>query len=163
MEDLIQIWQNKKHSVEQANKKLVKNLKQHQSKRLDSFVAELHEQVFQQIDCLNCAGCCSGLNPIINTTDASRIAKKLGISTSIFERDYLTIDEDGDTVLKGSPCPFLLEDKRCSIYEFRPKACREYPHTETNFSKNLNYHATNALYCPATFHILERLKKSIAF
>lgn len=161
MENLIQIWQNKKGNIGQSNKKFVKKLQQHKGKRLDVFAAELHEKVFQQIDCLDCAGCCSGLPPIVNATDAARISKKIGLSVSEFERDFLTIDEDEDPVLKTTPCPFLLEDKKCSIYEFRPKACREYPHTDVNFSQNLAYHATNSLYCPATFHILERLKKSI--
>ncbi len=26
----------------------------------------------------------------------------------------------------GEPCPFLTEDKKCGIYEFRPKTCRVY-------------------------------------
>ena len=26
----------------------------------------------------------------------------------------------------GQPCPFLGEDKRCSIYEVRPTVCRGY-------------------------------------
>ncbi len=29
-----------------------------------------------------------------------------------------------------SPCPFLGDDNYCSVYEARPKACREYPHTD---------------------------------
>ncbi|MEZ5067203.1 MAG: YkgJ family cysteine cluster protein [Bacteroidia bacterium] len=33
------------------------------------------------------------------------------------------------SVLKKSPCPFLLDDNHCSIYSIRPQACREYPHT----------------------------------
>jgi len=161
MTDFFQIWKNKKDNIKKENKKFVKKLQQHRGKQLDKFAASIHEKVFQNIDCLDCAGCCSGLPPIVNKTDASRIAKKLGLSVANFETDYLTLDEDNDRVMKQTPCPFLLEDKKCSIYEFRPKACREYPHTDVGFSKNLAYHATNATYCPATFHILEQLKRTV--
>lgn len=161
MEDLIQSWKNKKDGAQKSLKKFTKKLRQHKGKRLDQFAAMTHTNVFEKIDCLDCAGCCAGLPPIINKTDAQRISKKLGLSVANFEKDYLRVDEDRDTVLQQTPCPFLLEDNKCSIYEFRPKACREYPHTDVNFSKNLSYHAKNSLYCPATFHILEALKKNV--
>lgn len=161
MEDLIQSWKNKKEGAQKSLKKFTKKLHQHKGKRLDQFAALTHTKVFEKINCLDCAGCCSGLPPIINKTDAQRISKKLGLSVANFENDYLRVDEDKDTVLQQTPCPFLLEDNKCSIYEFRPKACREYPHTDINFSKNLSYHAKNSLYCPATFHILEQLKKNV--
>lgn len=161
MEDSIQSWKNKKEGAQKSLKKFTKKLNQHRGKHLDQFAAATHEKIFQKIDCLDCAGCCSGLPPIVNKTDAQRISKKIGLSLTDFEQQYLTVDEDQDTVLQQTPCPFLLEDNKCSIYEFRPKACREYPHTDVNFSKNLSYHAKNALYCPATFHILVQLKKNI--
>lgn len=163
MGNYIQTWKNKKDNSKKAVKKFTNKLQQHRGKHLDNFASTIHDRVFQKIDCLACAGCCSGLPPIVNKTDAQRIAKKLGIPLATFERDYLTIDEDQDTVMQITPCIFLLEDNKCSIYEFRPKACREYPHTDSNFSKNLAYHAKNALYCPATFHILEELKKNVPF
>jgi hypothetical protein len=79
-----------------------------------------------------------------------------------FEATYLKIDEDGDTVMNASPCPFLQVDNACAIYEVRPRACREYPHTDNQeFSQNLNLHAPNAQYCPAVFHILEEMKRRI--
>ncbi|MDC0231235.1 YkgJ family cysteine cluster protein [Aureispira] len=161
MKSLIKMWIDNKDSLNKQNTKFVRKLKKHRGKHLDNFAANIHEQVFKKIDCLDCAGCCKGLPPIVNKTDTARIAKKLGLSVSDFKRDYLTIDEDNDPVMQISPCVFLLKNNKCSIYEFRPKACREYPHTNINFSKNLNYHATNSIYCPATFHILEALKKNV--
>ncbi|MCH2020890.1 MAG: YkgJ family cysteine cluster protein [Saprospiraceae bacterium] len=161
MKSLIDIWKENKDAQKKKNTKFVRKLKKHNGKHLDKFTAKIHDKVFEKIDCINCAGCCKGIPPIINKNDCSRIAKKLGISVSEFQNNYLTIDEDNDTVMNTSPCVFLLENNKCSIYEFRPKACKEYPHTNINFSKNLNYHATNSMYCPATFHILEALKKSV--
>lgn len=161
MSNAILQWKSRKKRQLKAHQKLVKQLRTQSGKRLDRYAAELHETTFERIDCLDCANCCSGLPPIVNKTDASRIAKKLGLSEAKFALDYLTTDEDGDTVMQQTPCTFLLENKKCSIYEFRPKACREYPHTDTQFSKNLNYHATNGQHCPATFHILETMLQNI--
>ncbi len=161
MSKLIEDWQSQKQNYQKQHKKLAKKLKTHRGKPLDRLATALDKEVFEQIDCLDCANCCTGLPPIVNKTDVSRIAKKIGLSVADFQVQYLTLDEDKDTVMKQSPCPFLLENRHCSIYEFRPKACREYPHTAERFSSNLAYHATNSLYCPATFHLLERLKNSI--
>ncbi len=49
---------------------------------------------------------------------------------SAFEDLFLEVDEDGDKVFKAMPCPFLGDDNLCSIYDVRPKACREFPHTD---------------------------------
>jgi Fe-S-cluster containining protein len=67
-------------------------------------------------------------------------------------------DEDGDYVFKSSPCPFLASDNACSIYEFRPKACREYPHTNRPQMKQiLDLTFKNATVCPAVKEILKRI------
>lgn len=157
----LEVWRKKKDSSLKANKKFARKLHPHKGKHLNQLAEQVHHQVFAHLDCLDCAGCCKGLPPIVNTTDAQRIAKRLGISVANFEQQYLTIDEDKDTVLKQTPCPFLLENNHCSIYEFRPKACRSYPHTDEQFSKNIPYHVENTLHCPATFYIMEQLKQAV--
>jgi Fe-S-cluster containining protein len=157
----IEVWQNKKDSSLKANKKFARKLSPHKGKHLDRLAAQTHERVFEHLDCLDCAGCCKGLPPIVNKTDAQRIAKRIGLSVAAFERTYLTLDEDNDQVLQQTPCPFLLDNNHCSIYEFRPKACRAYPHTDEQFSKNITYHTKNTLHCPATFFIFEELKRCV--
>ena len=47
-----------------------------------------------------------------------------------FIDQYLRIDEDKDYVLQSVPCTFLDSDNTCFIYDVRPKACREFPHTD---------------------------------
>jgi Fe-S-cluster containining protein len=75
---------------------------------------------------------------------------------------YLRIDEDNDYVLKSSPCPFLGPDNYCSVYNSRPKACREYPHTNRKkMTKVLELTYRNTLVCPAVLEIVERMKKRI--
>ncbi len=161
MTDLIKDWNNRKAAKNKSHKKFVKRLKQHRSKRLDQWGDQLHEQVFKEVDCLDCANCCTSIPPLVNKSDINRIAKHLGTKTADFKDKYITQDEDGDQVMNASPCPFLESDNKCQIYEVRPKACREYPHTnQQEFTKHLELHAINTQYCPAVFHILERMMAS---
>ena len=74
--------------------------------------------------------CCSTTGPLFTDKDIGRIARHLRIKPSEFTEKYLRIDEDKDYVLQQVPCAFLGEDNRCSIYDVRPKACREFPHTD---------------------------------
>ncbi len=73
---------------------------------------------------------------------------------------YLRVDEEDDYVLKSAPCPFLGADNHCSVYDDRPKACREYPHTDRKkMVQIMDLTYKNTLVCPAVFEIVERLKK----
>ncbi len=160
MDDLLEEWEKKKNQNFKKNKIFLKKLKSKNKKEIDRVSSEIHEQVFEKIDCLNCANCCKGLGPRLSKTDIKRMAKFLKMKESQFEAEYLTIDEDQDYVMQSMPCPFLLEDNYCSIYEARPKACREYPHTDMDhFASKPNLHAQNTLTCPAAFHVVERMKK----
>lgn len=162
MKDLINDWKKRKDGIGKKHKRFVRKITHHKSKQLDKFADDLHEQTFSKIDCLACANCCTSIPPMVNKTDVTRISKHLGMKTSEFEEQYLTVDEDYDTVMNQSPCPFLGDGNACDIYEVRPKACREYPHTNNReFSQNLHLHAQNARYCPAVFHILEVMEKNV--
>ncbi len=161
---MIKDWKNRRTAVLKKKSKWLPKLKQHRGKRLDRWVDELDTAVFKEIDCLDCANCCTSIPPMVSTQDAERLAKHLKLSSSDFFDQYLIQDEDGDIVINQSPCPFLQSDNKCSVYDHRPKACRQYPHTGTNdFSKNLNLHFQNSVYCPAVFHILERMERSGTF
>lgn len=83
-------------------------------------------------------------------------------STKEFEINYLKRDEDDDLVLKSSPCTFLNEDNTCSIYEMRPQACREYPHTDRKkVIQVMNLTEKNMLICPAASKILFDVRKDL--
>ncbi len=160
----IEEWRKRKNEVKAQNKKLITKLSKLNDKKLKALTIDLHEKVFKKVDCLDCANCCKSIPPIINETDARRIAKHLGLKITEFKDKYVKPDEDMDMVMNQSPCPFLQEDdnNKCQIYEYRPKACREYPHTEEyEFSEHLKLHAVNARYCPAVFHMLENLKPKL--
>ena len=73
--------------------------------------------------------------------------------------DKIAQEIHGDKVFKAMPCPFLGGDNLCSIYDVRPKACREFPHTDRKKIYQIN-HLTikNTLTCPAAYLFVEKLK-----
>jgi uncharacterized protein len=146
--------------AEQQNKKLAARLKKIKPKNLDNFAGELHRQAFEQIDCLSCANCCKTTSPIFYQKDIERVAKHLKMKPSAFIEKYLHIDEDNDYVLNTAPCPFLAAENYCMVYESRPTACREYPHTDRKrFYQLLDLTLKNTFICPAAYKVMEGLNK----
>jgi len=144
------------------NKKFFRDLKRINSKKLDHIIYSLHQNEFECTDCLKCANCCTNTGPLFTDKDISRISRFLKIKPSLFTDKFLRLDEDQDYVLKKLPCFFLMQDNRCSIYDVRPKACREFPHTDRIKQKQLlSLTQKNTEVCPAVFNIIENLKKEL--
>lgn len=132
--------------------------KQKKPKQLDDLFFQAHQKAFKKIDCLECANCCKTTSPIFREVDIKRISKSLRIKESAFIENYLKVDEDKDYVLKQSPCVFLSLDNTCSIYENRPLACREYPHTDRkNMYQILDLTERNISVCPAVAKIVAEI------
>ena len=90
------------------------------------------------------------------------MAKHLKQKPGDFIDKYLRIDEEKDYVLRQAPCSVLGSDNYCSVYEARPTACREYPHTNRKrMEQILDLTFQNTIVCPAVLEITERLKKII--
>lgn len=129
--------------------------------KMDTIVHELHNRFSSEIDCLQCANCCRSLGPAIYDKDIERMAKALRMKPSDVVANYLKIDEDGDYVFQSMPCAFLMPDNYCSIYESRPKACREYPHTDRKkFSQIYKLTVKNTQTCPIAYEVLKELVKN---
>ena len=148
---------------QKEHRKFLATLKKKAPKNLDKIVQEVHTEVFREIDCTKCANCCKFLGPLFTESDISRIAKHFRMRLPVFEDMYLRVDEDNDKVFKSMPCPFLGEDNLCSIYDIRPKACREFPHTDRKKIYQIN-HLTiqNTLICPAVYLFVEKLQERLA-
>lgn len=147
----------------QETKKFFKQLKKRPPKNLDVLTQEIHDEVFAKTDCLQCANCCKTTGPLFERKDIDRIAKYLRMKPSVFEAKYLKVDEENDWVLQRVPCAFLDSDNSCFIYDVRPKACREFPHT--NRKKIYQIAAItqkNVAICPAAFDIVEQMKARIS-
>jgi hypothetical protein len=138
----------------------LKKLKAKPVNFLDDSIHELHHQVFEDFECLDCANCCKTISPALRNKDIEKISKHLKMKPSRFVTNYLNLDEEGDYVFKTTPCPFLMDDNYCAIYNVRPKACKEYPHTDRkNFLQITALTLKNITVCPATIEIFDALMK----
>ncbi len=145
-----------------ALKKKIVSLKKTNNRLLDTQFHTAHTKTFKGIDCLSCANCCKTTSPIFRKVDIDRISKSMGMKSGKFEDEFLRVDEDGDFVLKSSPCYFLGKDNKCSIYDVRPLACREYPHTDRkNMFQILDLTAKNVEICPAVAKIVTEMEGNV--
>ena len=147
-------------SKRKENKEFTTKLRKKKPKDLDAHVHAAHNDAFEKIDCLDCANCCKSISPIIIDKDIDRIAKFFKMKRSEAIDQYFRKDEDNDYVFQQTPCPFLMPDNYCMIYEARPRACKEYPHTDRNrFYQILNLTFQNTFVCPAVYEVVEDIKK----
>jgi uncharacterized protein len=143
-----------------STRKWIASFNKKQANKLDDAAHSIHEKVFAEIDCLSCANCCKSISPTLYDKDIERMAKSVRMKPSEFIANYLKIDEDNDYVFRQTPCPFLDHENYCTVYTDRPKACREYPHTDRKrFYQLLKLTHTNTYVCPAAYHVMEELKK----
>lgn len=162
MQEILKQLPSKAAEKHNENKKFFTKLKKKPPKHLDTLMAELHEAEFERTDCLTCANCCKTTGPLFTPKDVTRIAKHFRMKEQAFIETYLRVDEDNDYVLQKVPCTFLGADNYCSIYEVRPKACREFPHTDRKkFQQISNLTLKNVAICPAAFNIVEEMKKRL--
>ncbi len=147
----------------QETKKYFEKLKKRTPNNLDFVVHELHTSEFTRTDCLTCGNCCKTTSPIFTEKDIQRIAKYVKMKEHLFISTYLERDPEDFYVLKTAPCTFLdLNDNMCTIYDVRPKACNEYPHTNRRkFIQLTNLTMKNTEICPAVYNIVEALKKKL--
>lgn len=153
------------HSVSKRKeiKLFFQGLKAQRKEKIDNLFHLHHQKVFKEIDCLKCANCCKTTSPIILQKDIQSVSKYLNISPSTFIQEYLQMDEEGDFVFKKTPCPFLHPDNTCSIYDARPKACREYPHTNRKrMHEILSITYENVFVCPAVSKIVQAIEREIS-
>lgn len=159
MSDILSNWETKAKEAQKANKQFLQKMQTKRGKGVEKLLPALHEEAFGKIDCLQCAGCCKTISPRFKAPDIKKVSKYLGMKESALIDTYLRMDEDGDYVVKRSPCAFLGEDNYCSIYDVRPGDCRNYPYTDSyDFVKRPNTTFLNSTICPAVYYVLERLK-----
>jgi len=141
------------------NSKFFKKLKNIKPKVLDKTIISVHETVFKGINCLECANCCKTTSPSFTDKDIQRISNFLKIKPSNLVDKYLVLDEENDYVLKSVPCFFLNDNNECRIYKVKPKACRNYPHTNRiKQYQLLKLTQKNIEICPAVSQIIEKIK-----
>jgi Fe-S-cluster containining protein len=157
--EILKNWEKKAAERQKIYKQFLQKAKKNEVlKRLPG----LHEEAFEKIDCLQCANCCKNYSPRFKTPDVKRISRHLKLRESEFIDKYLKVDEDGDFVVKSTPCPFLGSDNLCTIYEERPSDCRRFPYTDEDvILKRQSLTLKNSTFCPITYFVLENLVKQV--
>lgn len=131
---------------------------------MPALVAEADAEAWKEVQCLSCANCCKTMTPTWNRADVMRVSKHLGMTPKTFIEQWLYKEpETGDWVNKSQPCQFLdLTTNMCTVYEIRPKDCKEFPHhNKKPFDLYNDTFAGNVTRCPATYELVSRLKKKI--
>ena len=153
--DILHNWEKKSRE----RQKLYKNFLHRADKNsVLRQLPDLNEEAFSKVDCLQCANCCKSFSPRFKTPDIKRISKHLKMKEGDFIETYLKLDEDGDYVVKSTPCPFLGADNYCSIYDQRPSDCHRFPYMDEDFILRRQPLALkNSSFCPITYYVLEKL------
>lgn len=139
-------------------------LKKIQVQKALKWLPEMHEAAFEKINCLDCAACCKQYSPRFKTPDIKRIARFLQMKEGVFIETFLKLDEEGDYVTQKSPCPFLLENNACSIYDVRPSDCSRFPYTnEDVLLKRQHITLKNATFCPAVVYVLDAILQKTGY
>ena len=161
MKALYQTYLQKARQKSKETRSFLKKLRKKVPKNLDQQFQEAHEKAFEEIDCLQCANCCKTMSPRVKERDIKRISKLFNMSKEKFFARYLEKDDDGDYIMNQTPCPFLqTADNKCMIYEDRPEACANFPHTNHGkMHKHLNIAAKNYERCPIVYKVLEGVKR----
>jgi Fe-S-cluster containining protein len=159
MSDLLHNWEKKSATRQKDYKRLLERAdKAPKRTRILEQLPDLHEEAFRRIDCLQCANCCKNYSPRFKMPDIKRIARHLNLKERDFIDRYLRIDEEGDYVVKSTPCPFLGADNYCSIYEVRPSDCERFPYTDEDILvKRPAITQKNSTFCPIVYFVLEKL------
>ena len=142
-----------------GNQKQYKNfLQRADKKKVLKLLPSAHEEAFSKVDCLQCANCCKNYSPRFKAPDIRRISKHLRMKEGAFIEQYLLMDEEGDYVVKKTPCPFLGSDNHCGIYEVRPSDCQRFPYTDEDvLIKRPRVTQKNSTFCPIVYYVLEKL------
>jgi hypothetical protein len=128
---------------------------------LDARVRQTTNAVWEQIDCTRCAHCCRTMQVIVDEEDVRQLAGRLGMTVSQFERKYVARNEFQEKHFASMPCPFL-KDNLCSVYEDRPRSCRDFPYLHSEgFRGRMLMVIANTEVCPIVFNTYERLKHEL--
>ena len=152
-------WEKRSAEHEKQYKQLLQRVDKN---KMLKALPDLHDEAFEKIDCLQCANCCKNYSPRFKGPDIKRISKHLKMKEGEFIETYLVMDNEGDYVLRSTPCAFLGADNYCSIYEHRPSDCHRFPYTDEDvFFKRPAITLKNATFCPIVYYVLEKLPATL--
>ncbi len=126
-------------------------------------------QLESQIDCTACANCCRHSVVSVGHPEMEAIAGYLGEPYEDVVSHYTEPDPEAPAfrILRSNRdgCVFL-DGSLCTIYEARPKACREFPHVtpgEHSLGARLSSLCRWAPLCPIVYNALEAYKHALGY
>jgi uncharacterized protein len=124
----------------------------------------LASEVQQHVDCTACANCCRYSVVSVNKSEIENIARHIGTTSGAVARLYNVPDREAPALRilrnSGGGCVFL-DGNLCTIYEARPKTCRDFPHVAVgkhSLGSRQSSLARWAPLCPIIFNALEEYK-----
>ena len=96
--------------------------------------------------CEMCGRCCHQPNIIIRPEEIDSVASAAKLTTFMFTRNYVVEMPDGRFLINkqnDGPCPFLGDDKRCTIWKDRPQICDDFPYAVSMFMSRVYLALTN--------------------
>lgn len=98
--------------------------------------------------CTGCGKCCTGGPGYVwvSEEEIDTMAQHLGISPAEFMRKYIRQRDNRYSLIElkrsGYDCVFL-RDKKCLIYQARPRQCRSFPWWKENLSSPQSWEITS--------------------
>ena len=158
---------SKVKKLEDENLRFCSWLKAHaDEEELDARFRTLHEKLFVDYDCCQCANCCREFQTKVKPREISAMAEQLDMTVFEFAEKYtIMIDDDGERT-RGfdAPCPMLATDGSCRVQACKPEECVSFPHTDKPDRLSSMYSVLSAAsICPVVLEILQRLKQMYGF
>jgi Fe-S-cluster containining protein len=107
--------------------------------------------------CQCCGNCCRETPVEITPTEIARIARFLNLGVKETFNKFAFWYESTTEIYLKTPCPFLNDKNKCSIYPARPLMCKFYPIRPTEFWFTI----VNNPNCPLSQTILQFNKKYV--
>ena len=137
--------------------------KDRDERSIDQMVHTINHEVSSAIDCTECGNCCKNLVINVEPSDAISCAGSMNMKTEDFLEKYIETSAQGQFFISAIPCHFFAE-KKCTIYENRFTACREFPHLhKEGFLNRLSGTMMHYGKCPIIYNVVEELKLSLQF
>ena len=102
--------------------------------------------------CTQCGDCCTGAPGYVwvNREEIAALAAHLGLDVADFEAKYVRKVGVRKSLIEypNGDCVFL-KDRKCSVYEARPRQCRTWPFWESNLRSEEAWQRTCEV-CPGS-------------
>jgi Fe-S-cluster containining protein len=129
----------------------------------------LASEVQQHIDCTACANCCRHSVVPVSRAEIESIARHLGATPEGVIHHFTVPNPEtrAERILRASRegCVFL-DGNLCTIYDARPKTCRDFPHVAVgthSLGGRPSSLARWAALCPIVYNALEHYKHLCGF